>query len=224
MHYTLVAYNAFRLVFRFKRKKNNNRNTYSWKFRLSDLCGLGKQDHGSIQNTQADARWANRICNSNEGVNFIDTAENDPWRLQVETYGDTERYIGNWLSLMPATTWKTDYSYQIAFRVSVLRGMRWLVVLLSDKRFDDSWRDYKLNYIDVYSALPNRISPQLRVHIGRTSVMPSKQNVKAKKNVWENIGFRIGKGTESGKIRHGTSERYKRGESYIWIFEQLGSG
>lgn len=62
---------------------------------VSEIC-LGTMTWGS-QNSEQDAHDQLDYAFS-EGVNFIDTAELYPTTpLSPETYGDTERFIGNWM-------------------------------------------------------------------------------------------------------------------------------
>ena len=62
---------------------------------VSDVC-LGTMTWG-IQNTQQDADEQMAFA-LDKGVNFVDTAEMYPVPPNVDTYGDTERIIGNWIS------------------------------------------------------------------------------------------------------------------------------
>lgn len=48
------------------------------------------------QNTEAEAHEQMNYA-LEKGVNFIDAAELYPVPANAETYGDTERIIGNWL-------------------------------------------------------------------------------------------------------------------------------
>ena len=62
--------------------------------KVSDVC-LGTMTWG-IQNTQSDAD-AQLAMALERGVNVIDTAEMYPVPPNSDTYGDTERILGNWL-------------------------------------------------------------------------------------------------------------------------------
>ncbi|MCZ4089794.1 aldo/keto reductase [Sinorhizobium psoraleae] len=65
--------------------------------KVSEIC-LGTMTWGS-QNTQTEAHGQLDYA-FDRGVNFIDTAELYPTTpLSVETYGNTERIIGNWLAM-----------------------------------------------------------------------------------------------------------------------------
>ncbi|NRP71105.1 General stress protein 69 [Ensifer psoraleae] len=65
--------------------------------KVSEIC-LGTMTWGS-QNTQTEA-YGQLDYAFDRGVNFIDTAELYPTTpLSAETYGNTERIIGNWLAM-----------------------------------------------------------------------------------------------------------------------------
>ncbi|MDK1489054.1 aldo/keto reductase [Sinorhizobium sp. 7-81] len=65
--------------------------------KISEIC-LGTMTWGS-QNTQTEA-YGQLDYAFDRGVNFIDTAELYPTTpLSAETYGNTERIIGNWLAM-----------------------------------------------------------------------------------------------------------------------------
>lgn len=59
------------------------------------LIGLGTMTWGE-QNTEAEG-WEQMDYALSEGVNFFDTAELYSTPARAETYGSTERIIGNWL-------------------------------------------------------------------------------------------------------------------------------
>ena len=62
--------------------------------KVSKIC-LGTMTWGN-QNTEAEAHEQMDYA-LEKGVNFIDAAELYPVPANAETYGDTERIIGNWL-------------------------------------------------------------------------------------------------------------------------------
>ena len=62
--------------------------------KVSEIC-LGTMTFGK-QNTESEAHQQLDYAVS-RGVNFIDTAELYPVPAEAETYGETERIIGNWI-------------------------------------------------------------------------------------------------------------------------------
>lgn len=167
---------------------------------VSRVC-LGSMTWG-IQNTQADAD--SQIDYSIEqGINFIDTAEMYPVPPNAETYGDTERCIGNWLSRHP----QQRDSLVIASKISgpgfpYIRNNGFITGDNIGLALNDSLARLQTDYIDVYQLhWPNRSS----VHFGThwpNEVRPSKTNVEKEKDGMRDILLGIGKAISSGKIRH----------------------
>jgi aryl-alcohol dehydrogenase-like predicted oxidoreductase len=189
---------------------------------VSRVC-LGSMTWG-IQNTQADADEQIEYAIA-RGVNFIDTAEMYPVPPSEETYGDTERCIGNWLSRNPEQREKLIIATKIAGPgLSYIRGNSIISSVTIGQAIDDSLARLQTNYIDVYQLhWPNRISP----HFGKqwpNHVKATEQNVKAEKKRMRDIVLGLGKALESGKIRHwGLSDDTTWGiHTYLNLCDELG--
>lgn len=167
---------------------------------VSRVC-LGSMTWG-IQNTQADAD--EQINYSIEqGINFIDTAEMYPVPPNAETYGDTERCIGNWLS---RHTSKRD-SLTIASKISgpgfpYVRNNSLITGETIGLALDDSLARLQTDYIDVYQLhWPNRSTAHFGTH-WPNEVRPTKLDVAKEKDRMRDILSGVSKAISSGKIRH----------------------
>ncbi|MCW9014310.1 MAG: NADP(H)-dependent aldo-keto reductase [Gammaproteobacteria bacterium] len=119
---------------------------------VSVIC-LGTMTFGE-QNTEAEAHQQLDYAVS-QGVNFIDTAELYAIPPRVETYGLTERYIGNWLK-------QTGKRNEIVLATKVAGPSdQWLPHIRDEqtRRLDrknietavhDSLRRLQTDYIDLY--------------------------------------------------------------------------
>ena len=98
------------------------------------------------------------------GINFIDTAEMYSVPARAETYGATERILGNWFAQRPGAREKVVLATKVA---GPSRGMPWVRAgsrnLLPDEirqACDDSLARLKTDRIDLYQIhWPNRNVP-----------------------------------------------------------------
>lgn len=167
---------------------------------VSRVC-LGSMTWG-IQNTQADAD--KQIHYSIEhGINFIDTAEMYPVPPNAETYGDTERCIGNWLSRNSS---KRE-SLTLASKISgpgfpYIRNNSLITGENVGLALDDSLGRLQTDYIDVYQLhWPNRSTAHFGTH-WPNEVRSTKLDVAREKDRMRDILVGLGKAIASGKIRH----------------------
>ncbi|WP_412970951.1 aldo/keto reductase [Glaciecola sp. MF2-115] len=189
---------------------------------VSRVC-LGSMTWG-VQNTQADADEQIEYA-IERGVNFIDTAEMYPVPPSEETYGDTERCIGDWLSRHPEKREDLIIASKIAGPgFTYIRDNDLISSATIEKALEDSLARLQTNYIDVYQLhWPNRNSPHFAKH-WPNNVKPSQQDVKAEKVRMRDIVEGIGKALDSGKIRHwGLSDDTTWGiHTYLNLCEELG--
>lgn len=130
---------------------------------ISEIC-LGSMTWG-VQNTQQDADKQIELALS-QGINFIDTAELYPVPPSADTYGDTERIIGNWFERNPQRRGDVVLATKIAGN-----GLPWIrdandidgeAII---KSVDASLQRLKTDYIDLYQLhWPNRTSPHFAKH------------------------------------------------------------
>ncbi|GAB3002716.1 aldo/keto reductase [Psychrosphaera aestuarii] len=130
---------------------------------ISEIC-LGSMTWG-VQNTQQDADQQIELALS-QGINFIDTAELYPVPPSADTYGDTERIIGNWFESNPQRRGDVVLATKIAGN-----GLPWIrdandidgeAII---KSVDASLKRLKTDYIDLYQLhWPNRTSPHFAKH------------------------------------------------------------
>lgn len=98
------------------------------------------------------------------GINFIDTAEMYSVPTRAETYGSTERIIGNWFAQRPGVRQKVVLASKVA---GPGRGMQWVRNGSDNLRkadilqaCDDSLKRLKTDVIDLYQIhWPNRNVP-----------------------------------------------------------------
>ncbi len=167
---------------------------------VSRVC-LGSMTWG-IQNTQQDADQQIQYA-LDRGVNFIDTAEMYPVPPNQDTYGDTERCIGNFFAANQGLREKVIIASKIA-------GPGFPYVrnndLISGKNvglaLEDSLERLKTDYIDVYQLhWPNRTSPHFGKH-WPNQYKPSELNVEREKDQQRDILSGLKKAIDEGKIRH----------------------
>ncbi|MCH2159224.1 MAG: aldo/keto reductase [Oleiphilaceae bacterium] len=130
---------------------------------VSRVC-LGSMTWG-VQNSQLDASKQIEYAIS-RGVNFIDTAEMYAVPPSPETYGKTEKIIGNWIS---ANSQKRK-DLVIATKIAG-NGLPWIrngaditgeAIIAS---VDASLKRLQTDYIDLYQLhWPNRTSPHFAKH------------------------------------------------------------
>ncbi|MFK5986912.1 MAG: aldo/keto reductase [Pseudomonadota bacterium] len=131
--------------------------------KVSNIC-LGSMTWGS-QNNQNDADEQIEFALS-EGINFIDTAEMYAVPPLPESYGTTEKIIGNWLVKNSQRRSELVLATKIAGN-----GLPWIreggditgeAIL---KSVDDSLQRLQTDYIDLYQLhWPNRTSPHFSKH------------------------------------------------------------
>lgn len=129
--------------------------------RVTPIC-LGTMTFGE-QVSEADAH-AILDHAVERGINFIDTAEMYSVPTRAETYGSTERIIGNWLAQRPGVRQKVVLASKVA---GPGRGMQWVRNGSDNLRkadilqaCDDSLKRLKTDVIDLYQIhWPNRNVP-----------------------------------------------------------------
>ena len=132
---------------------------------VSRVC-LGTMTWGT-QNTQqdADSQLAYALA---QGVNFIDTAEMYSVPPTAESYGATERIIGNWLSRNSGQRSNIILASKMAGSgLSYIRGGGIMTPATLKQAVDESLTRLQTDYLDLYQLhWPNRVSP----HFGKHSV------------------------------------------------------
>lgn len=130
---------------------------------VSRVC-LGSMTWG-VQNTQADADQQIDYAIS-RGVNFIDTAELYPVAPSEQTYGDTERIIGNYLSANQHRRSDLIIASKIAGPgLPYIRGGSPITAESVKVAVDESLKRLQTDYIDLYQLhWPNRTSPHFAKH------------------------------------------------------------
>lgn len=130
---------------------------------VSEVC-LGTMTWG-IQNTQADADAQLAIA-LDKGINLIDTAEMYPVPPNSDTYGDTERVLGNWLArhrekrndlVVMTKVVGSGFAYIRDGGPITSKGIA--------KALADSLQRLCTDYVDVYQLhWPNRTTPHFGKH------------------------------------------------------------
>ena len=130
---------------------------------VSRVC-LGSMTWG-IQNNQADANEQIEYAIS-KGVNFIDTAELYPVPPSADTYGDTERIIGNWINQNAAKRKELIIATKIAGNgLPWIRDAQDITGKAIKTSVEDSLMRLQTDYIDLYQLhWPNRTSPHFAKH------------------------------------------------------------
>ncbi|NVK54929.1 MAG: aldo/keto reductase [Alteromonadaceae bacterium] len=190
--------------------------------KVSDIC-LGTMTFG-IQNTQQEANEQLDYA-IDSGINFVDTAEMYPIPPNESTYGDTERFIGNWLAANPDKRDKFVLMTKIAGSgLKYIREGREISSESIALALDESLRRLQTNYVDVYQLhWPNRTSPHFAKHWPwRTN--PSKTDVAKERQGMRDIVKGIGKAIDAGKIRHwGLSDDTPWGiHTFLSLCNELG--
>ena len=131
--------------------------------KVSRVC-LGTMTWGT-QNTQADAD-AQLAYALEQGVNFFDTAELYSVPPTAESYGATERIIGNWLHRHPALRQNLVLATKIAGSgLPYIREGTGISPQSIVSAIDDSLTRLQTDYIDLYQLhWPNRVSPHFGKH------------------------------------------------------------
>ena len=135
--------------------------------KVSRVC-LGSMTWG-CQNNQADADAQLNYALA-QGVNFIDTAEMYAIPPTADTYGSTERIIGNWLSRNRAQRSNIVLASKMAGNgLAHVRGGGDMTPATLLQALDDSLQRLNTDYLDLYQLhWPNRVSPHFGKHrVGR---------------------------------------------------------
>jgi aryl-alcohol dehydrogenase-like predicted oxidoreductase len=189
---------------------------------VSRVC-LGSMTWG-IQNTQQDADEQIAFALA-RGVNFIDTAEMYPVPPNSETYGDTERVIGDWLRRHPQQRQGLIIASKIAGAgLSYIRSASSISKQTIPQAIDESLARLQTDYIDVYQLhWPNRTSPHFGKH-WPNQVKSSALDVAAERRSMRQIVEALGQAIDAGKIRHwGLSDDTPWGiHTYISLCDELG--
>lgn len=167
---------------------------------VSRVC-LGSMTWGT-QNNQRDASEQIEYALT-QGVNFIDTAEMYAVPPSADTYGKTERIIGNWLAANPSRRNEIVLATKIAGN-----GLPWIreggditgESIISS--VDASLKRLKTDFIDLYQLhWPNRTSPHFAKHFpGKISFTDVDKD--AHSNQMLEILQALNECVKAGKIRH----------------------
>jgi len=165
--------------------------------RVTPVC-LGTMTFGE----QVDEAAAHRILDAAvaRGINFIDTAEMYAVPTRRETYGATERIIGNWFAARPGVRQKVVLATKVA---GPGRSMDWvrggsanLVAAEIVQACDDSLKRLRTDVIDLYQIhWPNRNVPTF----GQLYFDPSKDAEFS--SIHEQLQALAGL-VKAGKVRH----------------------
>lgn len=167
---------------------------------VSDIC-LGTMTWG-IQNKQADADEQLDYA-LNAGINFIDTAEMYPVPPNEQTYGDTERCIGDYLRRFPEKRQDMVLMTKVAGSgFSYIRDGSEISAASLTQALDASLKRLHTDVIDVYQLhWPNRPTPHFGKHWpGKTD--PSKISREREVDGMRDILKGINQAIVDGKIRH----------------------
>ena len=131
--------------------------------KVSNIC-LGSMTWG-VQNSQADADAQIEYALSC-GINFIDTAEMYAIPPTAETYGSTEKIIGNWLAQNKHRRESVILATKIAGNgLPWIRGGGNITGEAIIRSVDASLERLQTDYIDIYQLhWPNRLSPHFSKH------------------------------------------------------------
>jgi len=188
---------------------------------VSEIC-LGTMTWG-VQNTQEDADSQLALA-IDAGINFIDTAEMYPVPPSQNTYGDTERILGNWLQRHPEKRSELIVMTKIAGSgLRYIRSGSEISETTIPVALDASLERLKTDYIDVYQLhWPNRVSPHFAKHWPwRTN--PKNTNVEEEREKMAGIVRALGHAIAQGKIRHwGLSDDTPWGiHTYLQLCDEL---
>ncbi len=172
----------------------------SSELKVSRVC-LGSMTWG-IQNNQQDADQQIDYALS-QGINFIDTAEMYPVPPNQETYGDTERCIGNWLKRNTAKRNDIIIASKIAGPgLSYIRKGGLISSEAIEHAIEQSLVRLNTDYIDLYQLhWPNRQSPHFGKHWPNQHSL-STVDITKEKDRMRDILTGLKKAIDDGKIRH----------------------
>ncbi len=190
--------------------------------KVSEVC-LGTMTWG-IQNTQSDADEQLALA-LDRGVNFIDTAEMYPVPPNSQTYGDTERILGNWLSRNTSLRNDLVIMTKVAGSgFSYIRDGGKITGTSLIAALNDSLQRLQSEVIDVYQLhWPNRSTP----HFGRHWVdgfSPKANSRDEEVDGMRDILGGIKEALDSGKIKHwGLSDDTPWGiHTFISLCNEMG--
>ena len=188
---------------------------------VSDIC-LGTMTWG-IQNPQHDTDEQMAIA-LDAGINFLDTAEMYPVPPNQETYADTERFIGHWLSRHSSRRQDIVLMTKIVGNgVSWIRDGADITGPAIGQAIDASLARLNTDYIDVYQLhWPNRTSPHFGKHWpGMTN--PHDVDKEAEIAGMRDILRGLDSAMKAGKIRHwGLSDDTPWGiHSYLTLCDEM---
>ena len=167
---------------------------------VSRVC-LGSMTWG-CQNNQADADAQLNYALA-QGVNFIDTAEMYAIPPTVDTYGATERIIGNWLSRNSSKRADIVLASKMAGSgLAYIRGGGEMTPATLRQAVDASLARLQTDYIDLYQLhWPNRVSPHFGKHRAGRIVF---SNVNAAQQTEQMLGLlqALDSCVKAGKIRY----------------------
>lgn len=131
--------------------------------KVSNVC-LGSMTWG-FQNNQADAN-AQLDYALMQGANFIDTAELYAVPPSAETYGQTERIIGNWLVANPSRRNDIVLASKVAGPgLAYIRDGKYVTGKTVISAVEDSLKRLQTDHIDLYQLhWPNRLTPHFGNH------------------------------------------------------------
>ena len=168
--------------------------------KVSEVC-LGTMTWG-IQNNQQDADEQMAYA-LDKGVNFIDTAEMYPVPPNVETYGDTERIIGNWLSRNSSRRADIVLMTKIAGAgLKYIRNGGAITAEAIANALTYSLERLQTDYIDIYQLhWPNRVTPHFGKH-WPDGANPTMTDREKSVDGMRDILLGIKRAIDEGKIRH----------------------
>ena len=187
--------------------------------RVSPIC-LGTMTFGE----QVDEPTAHALLDHAlaRGINFIDTAEMYSVPVRRETYGATERIIGNWLATRPGARNKVVLATKVAgpSRASdwIRNGSANVTAAEIAEACNDSLMRLQTDVIDLYQLhWPNRNAPSF----GAVYFDPSKD--KEFSSIREQLEALAGL-VRAGKVRHiGLSNETPWGLSeFVRLADELG--
>ncbi len=187
---------------------------------VSPIC-LGSMTWGT-QNSEQDAHQQIDFALS-RGINFIDAAEMYPIPPGSDTYGDTERIIGNWLAQNPQRRSDIILATKIAGNgLSWIRNGADITGRAVIQSVDASLQRLQTDYIDLYQLhWPNRSSPHFAKHwpgMVQFSALDSQLHKQQMLDILQGIDSCV----KAGKIRYfGLSDDTTWGiNTYLRLSEQ----
>ena len=167
---------------------------------VSRVC-LGSMTWG-VQNDQTEANQQIDYAIS-QGVNFIDTAELYPVPPSADTYGDTERIIGNWLAQNKHKRQDLILATKIAGAgLPYIRDASFISGKTVKQALDDSLSRLQTDHVDLYQLhWPNRTSPHFAKHWPNQVVFSKLDKERETAQMFE-ILQALGDCVKAGKIKH----------------------